>query len=90
MKKALPLLALCIFFLPSLSLANDMDLTDFVSQCEAGNMAACSVLGDSYYTASGVSKDLKKAGEFWKKACDLKEVNSCYNLGVLYLSLIHI
>lgn len=47
-------------------------------------MTACSILGDMYYVADNVPQDYAKAQKFWRKACHAREMNACYNLGVLY------
>lgn len=40
--------------------------------------------GNKYYFGENVTKDYKKAAEFWKKACDGGDANGCFNLGTLY------
>jgi len=41
---------------------------------------ACSNLGTLYGVGEGVKQDYARAGDFFKKGCDLNDGASCYNL----------
>ncbi len=48
-------------------------------------VGGCSFLGDLLYrSGDGVKQDLKKAAQFYSKACELKESLGCKGLGELY------
>ena len=50
------------------------------SRCENKETKSCFELGNKF----GESKNYQKAGEFYKKACELKHAGACSNVGVLY------
>ena len=45
---------------------------------------AMAVYGTLYEKGEGVEKDLSKASQLYKKACDGGVTEGCYNLGVFY------
>jgi beta-lactamase hcpA len=47
-------------------------------------MAACNNLGNAYYNGNGVTKDIYKAMELYKKVCDGGEIKECLKLGYTY------
>ena len=47
-------------------------------------MRGCGKLGVMYEKGNGVEKDLGKAAELFKKACDGGEMLGCRNLGIMY------
>jgi TPR repeat protein len=47
------------------------------NSCEMNNKIGCSNLAYDYHNGIGVAKNLKKAKEYYKKACKLGHKNSC-------------
>jgi TPR repeat protein len=78
MKKGIFLLAICVFLNASYLVEN------FKQHCNSSNKISCAVLGLMYYNGENVKKDVKKALKYYKKACFLKEKNSCFNLYKYY------
>ena len=62
---------------------NDGDYTKAIEAykelCEAKEVKACSSLGYMYRNAKGVSENSTLATEYYKKACDLGDKESCTN-----------
>lgn len=62
---------------------NDGDYTKaleaYKELCEAKEVKACSSLGYMYRNAKGVSENSTLATEYYKKACDLGDKESCTN-----------
>lgn len=53
--------------------------------CDAGEMAACALLGTCYWTATcGVIKDGAHGVDLFHKACDGGDMGACGQLGVCY------
>jgi len=50
------------------------------SRCENKEAKSCFELGNKFQE----SKNYQKAGEFYKKACELKHAGACSSVGVLY------
>ena len=50
----------------------------------AGGWANCFELGRSYRVGDGVPKDITRAAEFYKQACDGGHAKACSHLGFLY------
>ncbi len=46
--------------------------------CDEGNAGACASIGTIYNDGKGVSKDVAKGASYFKKACDLGQLMSCY------------
>ena len=47
-------------------------------------MRGCVTLGVMYADGDGVEKDLGKAAQLYKKACDGGEMLGCRNLDIIY------
>ena len=56
---------------------NDLMFKLSANACELGSKTGCADTGYSYETGLGVPKDMKKAKEFYKKACKLGDKSSC-------------
>lgn len=54
------------------------------SQCESGNMLACTQVGTMYLEGKGVSKNVTKAINYFHHACGKDEAKACSNLASLY------
>lgn len=52
-------------------------VTFFTKSCKLDNALGCNNLGIMYKTGQGTPKDLLKAKEFFKKACDLGSQKAC-------------
>lgn len=52
--------------------------------CLNGNSSACNDLGVKYATGKGVTLDLSRAMEFYRKACDGGSIVGCSNLAFMY------
>ena len=50
------------------------------SRCENEDAKSCFELGNKFEE----SKNYQKAGEFYKKACELKHASACSSVGMLY------
>jgi TPR repeat protein len=57
---------------------------NFVNHCNSGNKISCAILGLMYFTGENVKKDIKKSIKYYKRACFLKEKNSCFKLYEYY------
>ena len=57
---------------------------ELTTQCHQGNAEACLVLGFMYDEGKGVTRDVFKAVELYRKACDGKNATGCFNLGNMY------
>lgn len=53
-------------------LFGNVEIENLQKQCEAGSGKSCARLGAIYIEGKGARKDLKKAKEFYGRACDLK------------------
>lgn len=51
--------------------------------CDAGDGAACRMLGDVFYAGHGVSADLEKAAELYARACEGGDGQACAQQGML-------
>ena len=60
--------------------------SDLVSRANRGDADAQNLLGTAYYKGDGISKDYKKALEWWLKAADQGQVTAMVNVGNAYLS----
>ena len=58
----------------------NLDQKALETKCEKADTASCYELGAIYQE----SKNYQKAGEFYKKACELKHAGACSSVGVLY------
>ena len=59
----------------------------FRSQCiELKQSESCFFLGKSYQLGVGVTKDLRTATSFYRKACDGGYAPGCINLGFMYMN----
>jgi TPR repeat protein len=54
--------------------------------CDAGDSAACTMLGANYMNGLGVEKDLKQAEDLFQKGCKGDDIRSCADLGILYMN----
>src|SRR5258707_12288715 len=54
------------------------------AECEKAKYASCNSLGLMYEEGNGAAKDVKRAGELYRRACDGGHANGCTNLGLLY------
>jgi TPR repeat protein len=59
-------------------------IQNFDKNCNRGNSISCALLGLIYFNGQNVKKDIKKAVLYYKKACFLKEKNSCFKLYEYY------
>jgi TPR repeat protein len=78
MKKGIFLLAICVFLNASYLIQN------FDHSCNIGNKRSCAILGLIYFNGQFVKKNIKKGIKYYKKACFLKEKNSCFKLYEYY------
>lgn len=53
------------------------------SECDGGEMRACSSLGALYESGDGVTKDMNKARNLYQKSCAAKDAKGCLNMGLL-------
>ena len=58
----------------------NLDQKALETKCEKADTASCYELGAIYQEG----KNYQKAGEFYKKACELKHASACSSVGVLY------
>jgi len=56
----------------------------FKTECEQGNVVACSVLGDMYSDGIGTSQNMYLAQKAYKKSCESNNNHACSELGKLY------
>ena len=75
---------LIIGLLFSMVAAKDIDPKELETNCNNGDMKACSSLGNLYDKGKGVEQNYQKAFQLYQKACDGGDSEGCYNLGVLY------
>lgn len=54
-------------------------LQSYKELCDAKEVKACSSLGYMYRNAKGVSENTTLAQQYYKKACDLGDKESCTN-----------
>ena len=54
-----------------------ISLQEDSKKCDEGETEICLVLGERFFKGKGVSKDLAKAREFFQKACDAGDTNTC-------------
>ena len=59
-----------------------MSNDECASHCTAGDGAACTTLGQRYDEGIGVAKDPVKAEEMFTRACEAKDPEGCYKLGI--------
>ena len=52
--------------------------------CIIKNGAGCANLGENYQSGHGITKNIKKANELYKKGCDLGNGKGCTQLGYNY------
>ena len=55
----------------------------YMTGCAGGDVDACNNIGWAYANGSGVPKDLNKALQYYRFACDAGSQLGCYNLGLL-------
>jgi len=53
-------------------------------KCRKGDYQSCYKYGLRFYLGKKVSKDYKKAGRFFVKACDGGYMRSCYAVGIMF------
>ena len=58
----------------------NLEHKELESRCENEDAKSCFELGNKFEE----SKNYQKAGEFYKKACELKHAGACSSVGVLY------
>ena len=75
---------LIIGLLFSMVAAKDIDPKELETNCNNGDMKACSSLGNLYDKGKGVEQNYQKAFQLYQKACDGEYLEGCINLGVLY------
>lgn len=75
---------LIIGLLFSVVVAKDLNLKELETNCNNGDMKACSSLGNLYDKGKGVEQNYQKAIQLYQKACDGGDSEGCINLGVLY------
>ena len=51
----------------------------YEKSCAANNDLGCNGLGAAYANGLGVSQDMQKAKDYFKKACDLNYKEGCDN-----------
>lgn len=54
-----------------------ISLQEDSKKCDEGEIEICLVLGEMFFKGKGVSKDLAKAREFFQKACDAGDTQTC-------------
>jgi TPR repeat protein len=70
-----------ILFVLILSLnASTYIVESYIKNCNRGNKISCAILGLMYNSVEYVEKNVTKAIKYYKKACFLKEKNSCFKL----------
>jgi uncharacterized protein len=52
--------------------------------CKGGLSTGCYRLGQMWRDGKGVSKDMRKAISFYKKACDMSDKYACESIGLIY------
>jgi TPR repeat protein len=73
-----------IIFFICISLYASYLVQSFNINCKNGDRISCAILGLMYSNAQDVNKDVKKAVKYYKRACFLKEKNSCFKLYEFY------
>ncbi len=58
----------------------------FVKSCELNHFAGCKEVGDNFSVGVGVEKSLSNAKKYYQKACDGKNYESCFAIGMSILS----
>ena len=69
---------------PDASKIEDGDRSPLETACLKGNANACNKLGVMYATGKGVTLNLSRAVELYRKACDIGSAVGCSNLGFMY------
>ena len=63
---------------PAPCVSND----ECASRCEAGEGTACTTIALRYHEGVGIAKDPAKAEEMFTRACEAKDPEGCYQLGL--------
>ena len=57
----------------------------YIAACDLKYASSCHDAGYQYEIGQGVEKNVSKGNEFYRKGCDLNDVNSCVYLGRAYM-----
>jgi hypothetical protein len=68
-----------LFILPLINLYATSYNLQTLMECKKGNASACNGLGALYTFGYSVKQNSTKAHKFYKKACELKSGDGCYN-----------
>ena len=82
MKKII--LGILVLVFGSVLNADDSNIDTLRQKCNSGNFDSCVETAFLYIDGVGVSKDYKKANDYFSKACDGGDARGCFNLGVSY------